>query len=97
MFVFRSILWSHAYILRDNILVDARGHPHVAGLGVALLSAVPRAGSDGCAFGVLAWEVSPLLEHLMDKPLNGMGLRLRFLLDELRSPMRVGSKGFTRC
>ena len=53
--------------------------------------------SDIYAFGVLAWEVSPTLEYLVSKLLNGVERILRFLLGEFRSLMRVGLQGFTRC
>ena len=90
---------------QTNILVDARGRAHVAGLGMAFLSAMPgvdidrffrgaapeltdpqRFGltgggatkaSDMYAFGVLAWEVGPILECPTGEPLNGV----RFTLD----------------
>lgn len=91
---FLRLYCGHALILvQTNILVDARGHARIAGLGVSfLLSAMPgvdvdrffhgaapelvdpqRFGltdarttkaSDMYAFGVLAWEVSPLFSFL---------------------------------
>jgi hypothetical protein len=57
----------------------------------------PTKESDMYAFGVLAWEVSPTLERLINGIFDGARLAPRFFPGEFRSPMRVGSQESTRC
>jgi hypothetical protein len=53
--------------------------------------------SDMYAFAVLAWEVRMEFTALVDKPLNGLGFMVRFLLGELRFPTKALLRGFIQC
>ena len=53
--------------------------------------------SDVYAFAVLAWEVGAELIASLNRSLNEIGFVFRFLLGELRFPMRALSQGFIQC